>query len=83
MNASERRSDASYPIGRVYTDLCELPPTGWLLIDMDSGTVVGTNVVLVERPTDDALAESILDSDMEALNYGHQHGYRLYAPVRP
>lgn len=72
---------AVYPIGRTYTDLGEFI-SGWAVIDMDSGSIVGTNLALVEWPRDRDTAELILNGDEEARDYGRDHGYSLYAPVR-
>lgn len=46
------------------------------MIDMDSGTVVGTDVVLVEHPGDDAMND-IYDSDTEAISYAQEQGVSL------
>lgn len=51
---------------------------GWVVIDMDTGTIVGTNVVLVSLPDDDEWRDSILCSDSAAVAHAEQHGIPLY-----
>lgn len=58
------------------TNIVELNNDNYVVIDMDSGTVLGTNLVLVQVPDEDTL-EEILNSDSEAFDYGQEHGVPL------
>jgi hypothetical protein len=51
----------------------------WAVIDLDSGTVLGTNIVLVPFPTqDEEWCDALTSSDSDALAYAEQHGVTLY-----
>lgn len=51
----------------------------WAVIDLDSGTVLSTNIVLVPFPTDDEeWCDALTSSDSDAIAYGEQHGIGLY-----
>lgn len=57
------------------TEIENLP--GFLVIDKDTGTVLGTRLVLVPTPDEDREQE-ILDSDHEAMCYAEKHGIPLF-----
>lgn len=59
----------------------ELNSKKWAVIDLDTGTVLGTNLALVELPEDEERVESILSSDSEAFAYAAEHGIPLRADV--
>lgn len=59
----------------------ELSNKKWAVIDLDTGTVLGTNLALVELPEDEEQVESILSSDAEAFAYAAEHGIPLQAEV--
>lgn len=46
------------------------------VIDLDTGTVLGTNLRLVHIPLD--REEEINSSDSAATEFAQQHGYTLY-----
>jgi hypothetical protein len=51
----------------------------WAVIDLDSGTVLGTNIVLVPFPIhDEEWCDKITGSDADAIAYAVQHGITLY-----
>lgn len=52
------------------------------MIDMDSGTVLGTDVVVVEHPGEDAV-QDLYDSDSEAISYAREQGVSLDAERDP
>lgn len=54
----------------------------YAVIDLDTGTVLGTNLVLVRMPThqEDAV-EDILSNDSIAFDYGQHNGLPLYSSV--
>src|SRR5690606_14313810 len=51
----------------------------YAVIDLDTGTVLGTNLRLVEMPLDPADQEEILSSDSAAHDYAQEFGIPLYA----
>lgn len=53
----------------------------YAVIDLDSGTVLGTNVVLVRIPQDEDEWERITSSDSEAWEYGTENGIALTVEV--
>lgn len=53
----------------------------YAVIDLDSGTVLGTNVVLVRIPEDEQTWEDVTSNDSEAWEYGQEHGIPLIAEV--
>ena len=62
-------------------NLVELNSRKFAVIDMDSGTVLGTNVCLVPWPEDEGKLESLLNSDAEAFDYATEYGIPVYADV--
>lgn len=48
-----------------------------MVIDMDTGTVLGTNLVLVDRPEDKVLYYEVLSNDSVAWDYGDKNGVRI------
>lgn len=66
----------------IRTPIAELNDAEWMVIDLTTGTVLGTNLVLVPVPKDETELESINDSDSAAFDYGNAHGYQMFAPVR-
>jgi len=50
----------------------------WAVIDMDTGTVIGTRVVLVPFPDDEDWRDIITSSDSEAIAYAEGSGIPLY-----
>jgi hypothetical protein len=50
-----------------------------MVIDLDTGTVLGTNLVLVYVPYPSI--EEICSSDSAAFDYGKRHGYPLLVDV--
>lgn len=46
----------------------------YAIIDLDSGTVLGTNIVLVRVPDDEQEWENITSNDNEAWTYGTENG---------
>lgn len=44
------------------------------LIDLDTGTIIGTNVVLVTLPDSEEEREELLSSDSAAIGYGQVNG---------
>jgi len=57
------------------TPIADLGTKRAMLIDLDTGTVLGTNVVLAY--VSEAVEEEILDSDSEAREYGRMFGQPL------
>lgn len=55
-----------------------LEPKGDLVIDLDTGTVLGTNLVTITEPEDQADLEEILSNDTNAIAYGQEHGKRIF-----
>jgi hypothetical protein len=72
-SAAGREQDACYA-SAVHT----LDEGSWVVIDLDTGTVVGTNIALVRLPDDDEWRESVLCSDTLAVAHAEQHGIPLY-----
>lgn len=59
-------------------------PGDYAVIDLDTGTVLGTNLVVVQMPDENVTpghTELILSSDSEAWDYGNRNGLPLYRPV--
>jgi hypothetical protein len=51
----------------------------WAVIDLDTGTVLGTNIVLVPFPThDESWCDELTSSDSDALAHAERHGITLY-----
>jgi hypothetical protein len=75
MLANPSTSDDPYYAEAVQT----LDEHTWAVIDMDTGTVLGTNIVLVPFPQhDEAWCDTITSSDSDALAHAEQHGITLY-----
>ncbi len=55
-----------------------LSAADWAVIDLDSGTVLGTRIALVPLPTDDDWREAIQSSDADAIAYAAECGSPLY-----
>lgn len=51
-----------------------------IIIDLDTGTIVGTNLVIVKNPDDDTM-EEISSTDSLAIQYGNEYGVALDLPV--
>lgn len=62
-------------------NVIELNNGNYAVIDLDTGTVLGTNVVLVPMPASEEESEEILSSDSAAESYARQHGIALRAEV--
>jgi hypothetical protein len=60
------------------TGTTRLDDDHWAVIDMDTGTVLGTNVVLVRIPDDEDRWDRIQSHDATAWEYGQRHGIPLY-----
>lgn len=58
--------------------LSSLKPEGYVLIDVDTGLVVSTNVLLVEWPGHPKMQQTILNNVHEAKNYAVKHGHPLF-----
>ena len=50
----------------------------YAVIDVDTGTVLGTNLRLVEMPLDAEDQERVLSSDSDARGYAQEYGVPLY-----
>ena len=48
-----------------------------LVIDLDTGTILGSNVVVVQTPSSEHILEEILTTDEAAFNYGIEKGTHL------
>lgn len=53
----------------------------YAVVDMDTGTVLGTNVCLVPWPTDVTVADELLSSDSSVFAYATEHGIPLYTDI--
>lgn len=53
----------------------------YAVIDLDTGTVLGTNLALVELPEDEQQLEGILSNDAEAFAFAIENGIALQADV--
>jgi len=59
---------------------------GIIVIDLDTGTVLGTNLVVCLIPDDNATPgalEDLLSSDSAAHDYGMQNGNPLFVVTMP
>ena len=63
------------------TNINNLPAHEYAVIDLDTGTVLGTNLVLVKYPETEEEQDMILSSDSAAWDYGREHGIDLTAEV--
>lgn len=64
-----------------FTKLLDLNPDEFMVIDLDSGTVLGTNVVVCRVPDESATPgamEDILNSDSTAHDYGMHNALPVY-----
>ena len=59
-------------------NLLDVNNDDYVVIDLDSGTVVGTNLVAVPWPKDEELQEEILSSDSAAYRYAHDFGKAIF-----
>lgn len=59
------------------SDVRNLNNGDYAVIDLDSGTVLGTNVVLVRIPQDEAEWEDIISNDSNAWEYGTENALPL------
>jgi hypothetical protein len=59
-------------------DVVQLDKDDWGVIDLDTGTVLGTNIVLVPVPDDEDRWDEIQSHDATALQHGQQYGIPLY-----
>lgn len=64
-----------------HTNITSLNNDDFAVIDLDTGTVLGTNVILVRIPADVDLAEEISNSADAAWEYGTKEGIQLYADL--
>lgn len=63
-------------------NVIDLDNNEYAIIDLDTGTVLGTNVVLVPIANlNDEQMEEIMSSDAAAHDYGQTHGISLNAAV--
>lgn len=65
-----------------HTNVVELNHRKFAVVDMDSGTVLGTNVCLVPFPDDEEEREALLNSDSTSFTYATEHGIPVYADVQ-
>ncbi len=63
------------------TNVKNLDSDIYAVIDLDSGTILGTNVVLVRLPEDEELMEEISSSDSAAWDYATENGIALTAEI--
>lgn len=54
-----------------------------IVIDLDTGTVLGTNLVACLSPATDEELDNILSSDSLAHDYGMEHGTPLFIVTHP
>ncbi len=59
-------------------DMVQPDEDNWAMIDLDTGTVLGTNIVLVPVPDDEDRWDQIQSHDATACQYGQQYGIPLY-----
>ena len=60
----------------------DLDEDEFMVIDLDTGTVLGTNLVIAPVPHDGmtpGALEDILSSDSAAFDYGEHNGFPLFA----
>lgn len=62
-------------------NVVELSHRLYAVVDMDTGTVLGTNVCLVPWPVDEDEQENLLNSDSASFAYATENGIPLYADV--
>ena len=62
-------------------NIVELSHRNFAVVDMDTGTILGTNVCLVPWPTDPFEADEILSSDSTAFAYATEYGVPLYTDI--
>lgn len=62
-------------------NVIDLNNSEYAVIDLDSGTVLGTNVMLVRVPQDEAEWEEIISNDSVAFDYAQKNGIALTAEV--
>ena len=63
------------------TSVQSLNNDDYVVIDLDSGTVLGTNLVLVSFPEDEQEREELLNSDTTAFNYGIEKGVPIFVEL--
>ena len=63
------------------TNIINLNNEEFAVIDLDTGTVLGTNLVLVRIPEDETLQEDILSNDSIAWEYANENGIALTVTV--
>lgn len=63
------------------TNIHNLPAHEYVVIDLDTGTVLGTNLVLVKYPATEEEQDRIMSSDSAAWGYGTRNGIDLTAEV--
>lgn len=63
------------------TNLKNLNTSDYVVIDLDTGTVLGTNLVVVSFPEDEEEREILLSSDSAAFNYGTQYGVPIFTEL--
>lgn len=61
--------------------LANLDPNKYMVVDAESGTVLGLNLRLVPVPADVELLRQILASDSEAIRYALVFGHSLSANI--
>lgn len=62
-------------------NIVELSNKQYAVVDMDTGTVLGTNCVLVPWPLDVYEADELLSSDSATFDYATEYGVPLYTDI--
>ena len=62
-----------------YVEAVQTLDEHWAVIDLDTGTVLGTNIVLVPSPThDEGWCNELPSSYSDALDHAERNGITLY-----
>lgn len=61
-----------------YTSLSDLTPDEYVVIDRDTGTVIGINLNIVPWPKKKTEQENIISSNFFALEYANRRGRPLH-----
>ena len=62
-------------------NLVDLNSDDYMVIDMDTGTVLGTNLVIVPVPASEEEIETVSSSDSAAFDYGETYGIPLLVDI--
>jgi len=62
-------------------NIIDLNNGDYSVVDLDTGTVLGTNVILVPVPKDEEEWEAVLSNDSQAVDYAQKHGIAMYSEV--